>query len=224
MPQPCVVCNHPELATINKRLLEGDPASDIAKEYGIIHVSVWRHKKNHLFAMSDEAISEAVLLNEKVTEEEGTGTVLEDVDAAEGITGEVLHKDEAVDPNDPAEAEKMIAEAQQSARVAVSKVSKQLDYTSLVRRQFVDLETYKRKLAKKGDLRGAAQVADNLLKNARQYIEPLLSDKNEDGKQFNPEAVRDLVVAWAKSHTSSPGAMEEIAGRLDKAAGGEDAS
>jgi len=48
MPRPCSICTHEKRDEIDRSLIEGVALRNIAKQYGVSHDALHRHKKNHL--------------------------------------------------------------------------------------------------------------------------------------------------------------------------------
>ncbi len=44
----CKTCQHPEINKINEQLISGVPVREVAKQHGLNHMSVNRHRENHL--------------------------------------------------------------------------------------------------------------------------------------------------------------------------------
>lgn len=48
MPQKCTVCNHPNTAEIEQRIVEGVAHTTIADQFGLNHLAIRRHSEMHL--------------------------------------------------------------------------------------------------------------------------------------------------------------------------------
>ena len=48
MGRSCTVCDHAELAEINRLLVSGDSIAGIARGYAVSEDSLWRHKESHV--------------------------------------------------------------------------------------------------------------------------------------------------------------------------------
>jgi len=46
MPRTCTVCTHPSPEEIDRRLLEGAPLRNIAKQFSLSSASLFRHNKS----------------------------------------------------------------------------------------------------------------------------------------------------------------------------------
>jgi len=55
MARPCTICRHPERATIDQRLVAGEPATVISSDFGLSERAIQRHCKTHLPALLVEA-------------------------------------------------------------------------------------------------------------------------------------------------------------------------
>jgi hypothetical protein len=58
MPQPCSICTHPDLTTINRELSNGTSLRNIARQYGVSKDALSRHKKHVSVTLRD--ITQAV--------------------------------------------------------------------------------------------------------------------------------------------------------------------
>src|SRR5947207_8056171 len=45
MPRSCSICRHQSLSDINTRLVRDEPLRSIAKQMGVVHTSLFRHKE-----------------------------------------------------------------------------------------------------------------------------------------------------------------------------------
>lgn len=48
MPRVCTVCSHKDTEKIDQAIVEGQPHTSIAKQYGLNHLAIRRHSENHL--------------------------------------------------------------------------------------------------------------------------------------------------------------------------------
>lgn len=53
MPRVCTICSHPDRKTIDARIADKDPYRNIAKRFGLNHVTVTRHGANHVKPILD---------------------------------------------------------------------------------------------------------------------------------------------------------------------------
>jgi len=56
MGRRCTICDHPDVGEINRHIIMGDmQVSDMELEYGVSRDAIYRHKKNHLGKVIEEA-------------------------------------------------------------------------------------------------------------------------------------------------------------------------
>lgn len=48
MPRKCVICNHPDIRSINRLLLDGASGQNVADEFQVSVEAVKRHRRNHI--------------------------------------------------------------------------------------------------------------------------------------------------------------------------------
>jgi len=61
MPRTCTVCPHPHRDDIDRRLLDGAPLRNIAKQFSLSSASLFRHNK-HISKVLSNARQEAEIL------------------------------------------------------------------------------------------------------------------------------------------------------------------
>jgi hypothetical protein len=76
MPRTCTICTHPERATIDKALVNGQPYRDIAGHYGTSKTALQRHKDDHLRDLLAQA------KQRHAAHEAALGTVVQEQEAA----------------------------------------------------------------------------------------------------------------------------------------------
>lgn len=54
MGKVCSICKHPERPAIDRALLEGIPASELARRHKVSVYSMRAHRENHLFSRSEK--------------------------------------------------------------------------------------------------------------------------------------------------------------------------
>jgi hypothetical protein len=61
MPRTCTTCTHPHREEIDRRLLDGAPLRNIAKQFSVSSASLFRHNK-HISKTLSDARQEAEIL------------------------------------------------------------------------------------------------------------------------------------------------------------------
>jgi transposase-like protein len=88
--RPCSICTHAERAAIDRALASGASYRDVAKQFGVSHTAVYRHRKEHV----PVALAQAVEAQAKERELRDAAALLAELDTLHSRTLTILERAE----------------------------------------------------------------------------------------------------------------------------------